>query len=642
MSTIEPAPRPSEPVQESRPEPLRVLLRRTLLPRDGIVRAILAIVVSRSLVIWLASRFGRGEPIEVTAIYRPSGDVQYFEILAALSRGNLGESNLYETAGQGLHPFPVAGMALHALCFAVLGAWGMLVADVIGTYAYHCTLTFLGRVSRLPERLSAALGGFVSTSLYVVLWPITSRLGWGKSLMWGDRLPRPFMTETFLLACIAAVMVLWLRAEEKRGWRFWVLTAIAFTLTVQSDIYGAFIAALALGVVIVRSYVVAPAVRGGLRRGVLLAGAVIALTTWPFAIQRMGVSAELLQRWGAYPVPRGVALGWITKIQPSGPLVVGLAGAALFMLLRRRHADPIARAGLRVTALWVGLTTGAALSMPLFFGILGQGLYPYMFPDRVQRLAMYAVCFIALYLLWALGHRLQQRVKTGAAIALMAAMAGGIGARAWENAKRSDHERRSLYDYNALGSARDELVGLTRKLAEQAAGGAVVLATVDQAVHADWQLFRSGRSFLPDTFVSLANDAEYERRLILFGRLIGMSSDEFLEFIQRPTINMLFLGASKYAADRLHALEPMSEYSPDQVRRIEKRDIYDSFGIEMPRNQLARLRAEYERAAWREGESPRLDVVVLTNDPPFAHHAPPPEKFVLVYENRIYRLYTKR
>jgi hypothetical protein len=622
------------------PVSLRRLIAESFLPRGAFGRAVLAVALLRAPVIWLVSSIVRREPVEVTALYRPSGDVQYLEIVAALSRGELGESNLLELAGQGLHPFPLASVVVHAALLAAFGAPGLLVGDVLASFALAGTLGVLGRLLGLSAARATAFVGFVTSSMYVVLWPITTRLGWGKDLLWGDRFPRPYVSETFLLAAAIVAVVLWTRPHEPRRRAFWIVTGLACSLLVQSDIYGVFVLGAAAAAAWLRAARIAPARRGELLRGAAIAGAAIAATAWPFALQRRHATPEILERWGAYRVDRVEAIGWIREVSPLPPLALGAAIAVALLLSRTGRARGSEPPLGSIASFWAFVTGIAALAMPAFSALLGQGIYPYHFGDRLRRLATYGICFVLLAAVrWP--ARLEGRPRRWLAVGFAFAMLALVGARAWENAGRTGHTRRSQYDFSALGSYRDPFAELVRRLDAPDLRGAVVLATVDQQVHVHWQVFGGGRSFLPDGWVSLAPDAEVERRFARFGRLIGMSSDEWLDLTEDDGIHMCFLGVAKYAANRAHTFAPLGAYTPEQQAAIARRSLYDSFAVEIPPSERERLRRLYEETPAKSAEA-LPDLLVLTNDARFRRHAPAEEAFEAVFENRVFRLYRRR
>lgn len=619
---------------------LATLLRDTIVPRDRFRIAVLIAVTLRSPAIWLTSCLGRGEPLAVTALYRPGGDIQYFELVASLSRGELGESNLLELAGTGVHPFPLASIALHATLFAVLGAVGLLVADALATLAFTIALTFLGRILELPARLAAAFAGLVATTAYVVLWPLTDRLGWGKDLLWGDRFPRPSVSEIFFVLALCAAAGLAMRIEARRRWTFWVGAGVALSLCLQSDIYSAFIVGLVMASAWAYALATVPSRRRELVAGAAMTAAALGATAWPFVLQRSSTPVEILRRWGAYPLPRSVALGWIREVPLAGPLLFALVAAAVVLLMKRE-------APRRVLAFWALAVAVAALAMPVFFGILGQGIYPYMFPDRLRRVALYGALFVALAATSKLhagraGSSLGQRLTRWAPAAVLVAMVAMIGLRSVDNARRTTHTRRNWYDFGAIAPYRPAFVELTRELEKSRGRGRVVLGTFDQQVHIQWQMFGGRRAFVPDAFVSIAPDAAVERRFALFGKAIGMSEESWLDLVKTSSFNTMFLAVSKYTANRAWKMAPADEYTTEQLQAIERRGIFEAFDAELPRSELERLRALYAATDAPDGADPRLDAIVLTNDPRFAALAPDPARFALVFENAIFRLYERR
>lgn len=660
----------------------RATLREALLPRGLFARAVLALVVLRTPVVWLTAWLGRGEPISVTAMYRPGGDIQYYELLGAIARGNLGEPNLFESAGQGLHPFPLGSMWLHALFFAAAGPWGILIADTLVTVAGYLALVILARACRLSLRAAVAFGGFVCGYLYIAFAPLTDRFGWMRDLFWGDRFPRPFLTEIYVVLSYAVLMRLWLaRGSEPAagkvsiaenevsiaagnastaagdnaklpssqadpfapvaptfGPSFWVFASLVFTLLVQSDIYSGFIIGVAYVVVVGALLLASPARRREMLRGSAVFTAVLLATIGLFVMQQRTMTPGLMVRWGAYPLSRLTALSWVRHIPLPGPILVALAALAVRAIARKRPA-----ADLRVVTFWCLLALIAALELPVFFTLLGKGLYPYQVADRLRRVSMFATALIVLTGLSAVWPTLaiarKRWVDRALAAALLLGMSAGLGARALEDLRREDHTR-SWYKLGPGVKYRGAFSELVRELDKPIYRRAVVLGTLDQQVHVHWQAFVGGRSFVPDGFVSIAPNEEMERRLVLFARAIGAPTDTFLEIVQASSHNGLVF-VSKYAASSLHTLTPLADYTEPQRRRIAARDLFDAFGFEVPLSELARLRAEYEGDAFRDAP-PRLDLVVLNNDERFGKLAPPSTEYDLVFDNAVFRLYARR
>lgn len=624
----------------------RAAAREALLPGDGFGRAVLALVALRTPIVWLTAWLGRGEPIAVTAMYRPGGDVQYYELVAGMSRGNLGETNLFESAGQGLHSFPFGSIWLHSLFFAGFGGWGILLADTLVTILGFASLFLLARACRLSARAAAAFGAFVCGYLYVVFTPLTSRFGWMPDLLWGDRFPRPFLTEIYAALSYAVLVRLWLarRAAGEPGGSapfsaaFWGFAGIVFSLLLQSDIYTAFFVGLGYAVIVGERLLRKPQARPATLRGIGVFVLILAATAWPLALQQLATPKWLLVRWGVYPISRLTALSWARFTPISGPILVALA-AALAVAIGRRRAG----VEMRVVAFWGLIVALATIAFTLFFVIVGKGLYPYHSADRLRRVAMFAVALIVLVVgraTWpAASSPWRRRLDVAVAGALLIGMSGGIAARAIEALRRDDHVR-TWYKLGPGVRYRAAFTELVRELDRPEHRGAVVLGTLDQQVHVHWQTFKGGRSFVPDGWVSVAPNEEMERRFVLFARLIGASAEQFLQMAQAAGHCGMVFDAT-YSANSAYAIAPLSDYTEAQLRRIKARDIFTSFTFEIPISELSRMKRVYEGPDFRDA-MPKLDLVVLNNDAEVGALAPPEAEFDLVFKNSIFRLYARR
>ncbi|MDX2054171.1 MAG: hypothetical protein SFV15_17355 [Polyangiaceae bacterium] len=634
--------------------PLRQLVRAALWPASTYARGLLVLVACRPLIIWAASRLLRVEPLGVTALYRPGGDVQYYELVAALARGTLGESNLWETYGEGLHPFPLAGIALHALGFALAGAYGLLLADTLVAYAFFVLYSLLARLLGARENTASTLAGFAASYLFAAAWPITDSLGFWRDLYWGDRFPRPYVTSVFVYLALSVLAVLWTRPREPRSITFFSVAGVSAALLVQSDIYSAFIVSLATLPVLLNLWRTRSSGSLGplsLRLAFFLSS--FALVVWPFVLQKHSTTAALLVRWGAYPVSRLHALTWIREVPPAGFLV--LAGFAALTWLALRRSLPERRAlALSHAAFWLTLVVGASVSLPLFSAVLGQGLYPYMFPDRIRRFALDGALFLfAIAIVPAALARFREVTHNnksgessgrfwprmlGAGFTLAVALS--IVGRGVQNARRETHTRVSWYNFESLGSYRHNFSELAYELKNARYSNLAVLGTLDQQVHVYWQAFHGGYAFVPDAWVSIANEAELEHRFASFAHLLGATEAQYAGLLGTSGLQIVFMSVSKYAANREHTYAPLSDYTPEQRARIARRGLFVAFQPELPESELRRLTAKY-RARAQHPETRRLDLVVLTNDAPFRDLAPPADRFQRTFENEIFRVYVR-
>jgi hypothetical protein len=634
---------------------LRSLARDSFLPRLALARIALGLVLAKPLLVWLLPRVLLNEPLAVTAMYRPSGDIQYYEMIAAVARGNLGESNIVELAHQGIQSFPVVPVLLHSVGLATLGIWGMLVADLIGAWLFFGALVLLLRVSRIGPSASALIALAVAASLPAAINAVTDRVGL-PYVMWGDRVPRPYIAELFLVGAFAMNACFVRCRDRPPGAGFWAVAGLTAGFLVQSDPYGGFVLLCLHGATLLAILLQAggPARRAWLR-GVAVGAVCMVAVIIPFALQRMGADPDVARRYGAFPISRLTALSWIREAPILPPLAVVAAGLAL--LAARRRAGESARLlawsdeiGLLVLS-WMAATTIAWLALPLFCAILGQGIQIYHFLDRLTRVSSYALTVVSAHAVllalarstWLQGlpHRLgvlRHAAPVAAGVVMLASL-GAIGLRAWTNARRVNHVRSTYFPYDSVAPYRPAFAELVTELQKPSYRGVDVLATLDHQVHVVWHSFLGGHSFVPDLFVTTVSDEYAEGRLAALCKLLGMSEDQFIDFVQERWVNTFWLGVTKYAANSAYMMSSANDYEPEQVATARSKGIFNAWNLAVPRSELERLRATYRQVEPAGLGNTRLDAVVLTNDPELAPIAPDPTRFHKTFENRMFRLY---
>ena len=100
-----------------------------------------------------------------------------------------------------------------------------------------------------------------------------------------------------------------------------------------------------------------------------------------------------------------------------------------------------------------------------------------------------------------------------------------------------------------------------------------------------------------------------------------------------------WLGCSKYQASKAHTFAPLWDYPEDVRARIAGSSIFSSFNVALPLTTRQRLAALYDELALPAAE--RLDLIVLTKDESLAAFAPSPKESSLVFENDVFRVWTR-
>ena len=537
--------------------------------------------------------------------------------------------------------------SLHAALFRAFGPAAFVVADVLITLAWYALMSRLLSLAGVSELLGRTAAAVLACSATGDFGEFFSKLRDFPILFWGLRIPRPFVSELFLLAAMGAALEA-LRDLPRPRVTAWVTIGAAGSLLAQSDFYSALGLALGLlGVLVVRFVPASTEQRRALGLGLAISlGVAIALALHVIA-QSLLVHPDSLVRQGMIPAsrlepPLVPGRRWYLHF----PLALAGLGWAIATVRRARGVRGEAPArNARLLALSAYL--GALFALPAMAILMGRVIQIYHFQGALIRafsLAGLIVGLQGLELAWAAGaRRLGARAAHFARWLVLAPAAASCLYFAWVGATRlparTSHMRTDYAEWRALPDYRRGFIALTRELSRPAYADRLVLGTFDHQLWSWWLTFAARYSYLPDACTSNVPDAEIERRLIAFARVLGMTSDEFVALVRRPYVGVFWLGCGKYQASRLYTFAPLPDYAVEDQARIARTEIFKNFSLSLPTSEQARLRRGFEAAA----PSPdRLDLIVLTRDASVADFVPAPGAFVLAYENPVFRVWTRR
>lgn len=609
------------------------------------------------------------EPFDVSVLYRGhrSGDIQYFPLIAQLAHGSVTDGSVKEQDGTLLLNFPHATMLPHAMGVAALGPYGFPAADVVVAVCYFLLLVALLRTMGVSWTLSAVIGCCLALHLpvrltaHLTLGPVGGEFPVIPSL-WGLRIPRPFVAELFLVAGLLSALRL--LTTDRSTWGHWLLLAVSFGLQVQGDLHGAMIYALASPCVLfclIR--------REGLSRTLrhfLLFGLILAAVIAPFVVQRLAAHPDIAVRWGVMDMDRlaGFKIFWRQLAEPA--LVVALViFTGLAYQLLRADEDYIRAFREAIQRVWwlIFLLPVAAFScLPISVLLLGKAVQPYHFSDRAERICGYlvivlvAVWFDTLIRSWmgritfpGLKKFAEHTASYGAMLALVVCVCGYWTVFSRASKQSVDPVRRGYYAHvtSVEPSYREAFAELTEHLRNEIRPDAVV-AGFDHQVFSWWLTFSDGYWFLVEPFVSSIPDDELETRLSLLCRVLGMSSDDYIRFIQTPRegpigghgyVNTFWLGLAKYQASRIYTFAPLDDYTEEQQQAILASDyVWQKF---IPQGELSRLKRRYDEVTLTDLNSRALDVIVLSNTGPEKQWTPSEEFWELTFRNGGFRVFTK-
>lgn len=418
--------------------------------------------------------------------------------------------------------------------------------------------------------------------------------------------------------------------------RVFFLHGALIGLAAQGDLHGATgyllaTAALLLGVVFRDA---------GLRKSVLAAGAQIAagfgVAVLPLLIQSLLTPDDVLRRWGTFEQSRS---GFVVYMkQRTFFLLGGLALLATAIHILGKRGDAAAMSGRQrsVVVVLLALVAGAVVAQPVF-GILGKGIQPHHFAARIEDVVILSglvlLCMLVVNLL---GGRRAWGVA--GALLVCVGVASGMIRDANREATKQTQPRPWSGGFPPMPSYRADLAGLVRELEKDTYAEATILGTFDQQL-AMWWMTEAGRSlFIPDTFLSTASDEEIERRTVHLSRLVGFTTDGFMQKVNDRYFQLRFLGLGKWQATTNY-VPGRTDYTPEQYARILRtvpgRDFWH---IAVPVREQQRLRTRFEQA---EPLQARLDLIVLADAASFSDLPGPAQGFRLTYRNRSFRIFLR-
>lgn len=606
---------------------------------------------------WLSSFWYEGStPVEILAMYRPGGDTQYVGLVATLARGYLGESVLFESAGTGTQAFPLGSLVVHVLCVALLGSAGHVVADGLMALAYYLALALFLRVVGLPwpwARIASLLtAAGVTTRCFAWLASKNLFLPFGF-LFWGNRLPRPLVTEVAMLAVLSLALALALYRDARGSKVAWAAWGIALSWLLQGDIHGAAAVGLFSGIALLVAMVQLRDWRTATRLAAVSVACFV-LCSVPFIWQQLTIHPDVARRWGAFPVSRLDPPSELLLHLPRMHHVLLLLGLAF--VARRFHDAALPRARGRLLPVsaaghfWLLLAIAVCgwIAMPVFSALTGRAIQLYHFADRLTRLTSYVALAAICLGTWLVGRaflvrwlRLTLAIRGGWPLAAgLSVLASGV---ALEQVFR---EHVVSYgnprgDFAGTGSYKDDLIELGQVLRSPRFANASVMGTLDHSVNLWWVSFRRGFSLLPDPFHTSRPDAELERRFVNLCHELGASESRFRRLAESFIPQVFWVSEAKYNVSPLYSFAPRDSYTPAQQQAIVNASITAGWNIQIPKSEVDRLVKLYTSSEDAWGGFRQPDVLVLNRIDKLGTFSPDTNKYRLAFSNRTFHVYQR-
>jgi hypothetical protein len=378
-----------------------------------------------------------------------------------------------------------------------------------------------------------------------------------------------------------------------------------------------------------------------------------------FFLQFFWTDPAVSVRWGLFPIDRlsppfFLSREYLTHLVGLS-LVVGIWSWLPHRMDKRWSKDVQSLLG--IVVLFIAFSP---LALPLSGIILGKSIQPYHFDERGWRLislgyycTLIAIGVLVFYILNNIRMIFSPRIMSAARICgvivlLLCGVLGSLAKAVSHAVVTAKVERQQRVRLNwppeqrgawgDMPTYRHDFNALVQELSKANYAGARVLGTFDQQLGMWWLALHKGFLYIPDTFISTTSDEEILRRTISFMQLVGGTPDFFNEKIGELYFQVRFLSLAKWQAFAGYTAAPISEYQPEQISRIQKKSVMNTWDIELPKSERIRLEKAFLQITPLQGG---LDIIILDHGQDFGSLPGPQQGFMLTYENPTFRVWVR-
>jgi hypothetical protein len=659
--------------------------------------ACLGLVLLRVLLAWgLNLGLNSSAPFSANAMYREHGmEVENHQTVSAMFTHPFSDGVVYEKVGTGTRIIGISGAFVMACFVKPLGAYGLILMDVVFAVLNFWGLTFLLTelglstayaaigsaiyntatinkiigMSTLFSNVGLGLAGILIIVLFfgLVTRKISSQILAAMFLLtafflfpyarWISRwdLVRPFLSDPAFFFSAGIIVSLLVKAQMsvRRGIILGFLLAYLLQEGAPFEVEFLFIVTsfiLALHFLKYKTKLLKE-LWPPFRAFVLS----LVLGALPFIYQRLHEDFEAARRLGTITVdrfhPKFLPFSFLpTSIHRSifaisyRQFMIFAALSLGLVLLRRLPLWKIEKENPKYLAIFSALLLLATwLAHPAHWVLLGSMIQSHHFPIYFEEMCGLVLLTTSLKVLNDFDFLGISRKKVWMPLAFICVgltCFAGAGIEELRNARRQIAIL-GIEDWSGP-SYRGHFAEVVRYFESLPSQGPAVIASLDTQVNEWWSGYYKGLFvFNPDAGHALLSDDELEKRLIAFAAQLNMGDKDFLRLIQRPDVLIYFLGHVKYAVNSTHAFAGKDDYTAEQLKALQGVSPFWNFSVILPKSEGVRLVAEYRH--FRESshhESRRLDYLLIDNkDEILGPLHPDPHHFQEVLKNEDFTVW---
>ncbi|MEI7595870.1 MAG: hypothetical protein WCK02_09000 [Bacteroidota bacterium] len=624
---------------------MKQLLKDSFIPQKPLLILSYVLIISIPIIRFILNYWMNGfEDLGVLTIYRSNvGDIQYFQSIEALSKFNFSEVNILENIGHGVQGFPFASLLIDAFFFKIFGSLGFLVADILIFYLFFSTLVLLFRIIGSGTKTAVIVSVIISSSLIENLAPfiLPEHFQWSFRL-WGLRIPRPFITEIFIILTFCINFYLLKNPKSKSKLILFSLGATLAILT-NMDLFAGF------QLLIIQLYVMFFIVENWkdyktwiIKLLWISSGFIVFI--FPFLLQQYYIDPETTIRNGIINNPTFPhLLHLLLDLKPYLFIQITLI-TILFTIIwglnkiYLKHDE-----NFRIYS-YLSLLLAISLFSAFFFSIITNKIvHPHQFIDRLDRYLSYSIIFIFIFLIMLVkkldvslnNSMFNQKIRTYLLIifiSILSVSAIKIIFSAKKNAQISSHLTPKLYD---IKNYRQNFNELALELNKINTVRPLVLGTLDHQVRVYWQVFGHQYSYLPDVFCTTVSDNFAEKRYANFSKIIGLDSNQYSILTNKPSSILFGFPGFKYIANNMFQYSSSDDYYESDKIQMMQTNAFD-LNIIVPKSAKKRLIEMFKLS--NNLPIGQLDYIVLQKDD-ILDSISDIKNAKLVFKNEVFRLY---
>lgn len=578
-----------------------------------------------------------GEPMTLTALYRMM-DNTYFNVVTRIVQHHMSEAFYIDSAGTGKLPYAVMGVLPYSIFHIFSGAWAFPLGDW-----FSCILRLAGFWFLLkPLARSTSERAFMTFAIYFcsseyMLGDYASH--WIFQGVWGVRIPRPWITCSYLFLSIGVLVRLPTILNEKiHSIPRLILYALPMAIFSGADPH--FFISVALTYLLFCFYWIATR-RIELSATIYFA-VILGLTILPFYLQFTGLSPDTQARVGNFLVTDHLATIELPKRDHI--LFFILSGlACAFFYNRLEEERPALKLLIIVTSI-LGFTFAAS---PVLSALKGSNIGEHNYAYRRDQISALLFCLWVIYLISLISQYWLKSKAHHLVYILFGLIGFGVCMQKYMDFANKQALNRAEPDRNFMRLSqpqwRESARNLLKFLEQKYGDHKIVVGTLDGQLMLLLTMQSNYYLYVNAAYQTNASDEEVEQRFYDMAALLDIG-DSYMEQFLASNDAQNYMSYIKYQFNRITTHSPLGYYPPQALNQLGK--LRDAGYFFVPPHVAKDFYSKYLQTKSRMQVSPKTftkyrppDVIILNRQQPYEGITP--RGYQIINEDVTFRVFAR-